>query len=187
MVSSTTSRETPFVPGLLFLTVTFLMRLSSHSCSTSLAEPHPPSKVANSRLVLGVKSSSGFDSSPRPKPTVCGSGSGAAPPPPPLTCRTVFCDVRVDGGCWRTVDFPSSSSDEYGFSGAVLKDSVLESVAAFEGMRSLSTGRGLAGLWAGPGGVLSGVRFGVGGLCWLVGVAGLGAWTLSTLWAGLAT
>jgi hypothetical protein len=73
------------------------------------------------------------------------------------------------------VDLPSSSSDEYGFSGAVLNDSVLESVVAFDGMRSLMGGRGRAGRKAGPGGVLSGVRFGVGGLCWLVGVAGLGA------------
>jgi hypothetical protein len=72
-----------------------------------------------------------------------------------------------------------------------VNDSVRESVVAFDGMRSLTTGLGFGRLLtiAFPGGDLSGVKFGVGGLRWLVGVTGVtggGSRMLSLLRSGLA-
>lgn len=55
--------------GRLFRTVTFLIRLSSHSCSTSLGElPNSPSKVVKSLLALGVTLCSSAKLGPRPSP-----------------------------------------------------------------------------------------------------------------------
>jgi hypothetical protein len=157
--------------GLRFLRVTFLMRWSSHSSPTSLAPvsplTHSPSSLRNSWVILGSASSRTRGSSPRPKPTVCGLLLTS-----PFPWRTVLWDDLLEGNAGRKVDRPSSSSEEYGISGAVLKDSAVESVVSFEAFRSLSGGRRSSRLAAGPGGVRSGVRFGVGGVCRLGGVTG---------------
>ena len=54
-----------------------------------------------------------------------------------------------------------------------MNDAVLESVAVFDGIRSLTGGRAFGRRSADPGGVLSGVRVGVGVVRWLVEVVGL--------------
>lgn len=145
----------------LFRTVTFLMRLSSHSLSTSLISPplapHSPSKTTNSCCesppCLGVVVPSLSDSRPRPKPTSflfirCVFGS----------CGISDSDCLADARIGRTVE-TSSSSEESGFSRAVLKESVRDEGYRVEGYRSLAGGRNANG-----GIALGGVTSGVGGL-----------------------
>merc|ERR1712093_47791 len=140
-------------PG-LFRTVTFLIRLSSHSRSTSLtspAAPHSPSKTTNSSseltLALGVVVPSLSDSRPSPNPTSLRFWGFCE------ICGTSTADVLADGRTGLTVE-ASSSSEEYGFSRAVLKESVREL-----GYLSLIGGRNANGIARG------GVTSGVGGLC----------------------
>jgi hypothetical protein len=86
------------------------------------------------------------DSRPSPSPTSLRfSGLTGA-------CGTSTADGLAEGRTGRTVEV-SSSSDEYGFSRAVLKESVRE-----EGYRSLIRGRNANGM------ALGGVTSGVGGL-----------------------
>ena len=111
----------------LFRTVTFLMRLSSHSRSTSLVsppiEPHSPSNTTNSSeestFAFGVDVPSLSDSRPSPSPTSLRFSDLTG------TCGTSTADGLAEGRIGRTVE-ASSSSDEYGFSRAVLKESVRE-------------------------------------------------------------
>lgn len=77
-------------------------------------------------------------------------------------CGTSTADVLADGRTGLTVE-ASSSSEEYGFSRAVLKESVREL-----GYLSLIGGRNANGIARG------GVTSGVGGLCcWFIGVLGV--------------
>jgi hypothetical protein len=73
---------------------------------------------------------------------------------------TTTSDGFVDGKAGRAVAI--SSSEEYGFSGAVLKESARE-----EGYRSAIGGRNASGIIA-----RGGVPSGVGGLLWFGGVQG---------------
>src|SRR4051812_32058087 len=134
--SSTTSLRIPWEGGwraCLFRTVTLLMRLSSHSLSTSLtsAAMYPQSAsqtTTGSGLepvsTLGVVDRSASDSKQSPKPT---SRRFRRPCFPPLASTSGF----IEGKTGREIEKPSSS-DEYGFSRAVMNESEQE----FEGCRS---------------------------------------------------
>jgi hypothetical protein len=159
--SSKTSPEGPSVTicslrvGLL-RTVTFLIRLSSHSHSTSLTssvDPHSPSNTTNSScdlstFALGVVAPSLSDSKPSPNPTSLGFEDFCG------TWGTSTADVLAEGRTGLTVGSDtSSSSEDSGCSRAVLNESVRE-----DGYRSLPGGRNAKGI------ALGGVTSGVGGL-----------------------
>jgi hypothetical protein len=98
-------------------------------------------------LPLGVVAPSLSDSRPNPNPTSFRLNFSGI-------WGTASFDCLAEARIGRTVE-RSSSSDEYGFSLAVLKESVRE-----EGYRSFGGGRRATGGMA-----RGGVKSGVGGLC----------------------
>ena len=108
--------------------------------TASLGRPsrlaHSPSNLLNSGIFLGVESAMESGSRPKPKPTGWETVLVSL-----LACRVVLCEALAEANPGRIVDFPSSSSDEAGFSLAVVNDSAREPVVTLDELRPVIGGR----------------------------------------------